>query len=169
MNDRMREVTEAQEIGGTHLLGRGLNRMDWASGPMETKKVGDTASGRKTITYKDAQYYMGAKVDYQLATGDRTFDEIFSSSEEYQKHVEVNVEAAGSYGAFSAGFKTTFGRDISALNERSAAVHNQAVQLWRLSIPVSYDSTTQDFKEALKGLPDRFSGDNAKEFFNFFG
>ncbi len=46
MNDGLKGTAgeDLRDIGGSQLLGRGLNRLDWAGDSKECQKVGDTES-----------------------------------------------------------------------------------------------------------------------------
>ncbi|MBV6754205.1 hypothetical protein KV580_28235 [Pseudomonas chlororaphis] len=40
----------ARDIGGSQLLGRGLNRLDWSEASKERQKVGDTETGKHPVS-----------------------------------------------------------------------------------------------------------------------
>lgn len=169
MNDGMNAQDNTQDIGGLELLGRGLSRLDWTNDTQKSQKVCDTSSSPKTVTINDKQRKMGDKVAYFSERSESSFDETFSSSDEYRQRIEIKAEANVKYGAFSGGFTATFGRSIETLTERSGALHSQAVHLWQLTIPIGQQSTTTEFKEALKTLPAVFNPAQPEAFFEFFG
>ena len=169
MNDGMNAEDKTQDIGGLELLGRGLNRMDWTNETKKSQKVCDTNSNPKSVSINGEQRRMGAKVAYFPEHSESSFDETFSSSEQYHQRIEIKAEANVKYGAFSGGFTSTFGRSIDALKERSGALHSQAVHLWQLTIPISQESTTTEFSDALKTLPAVFDPAHPEAFFKFFG
>lgn len=58
MSDGMKEGVGSssktpRDVGGSQLLGRGLNRLDWADSGKECQKVGDTETGKRPVPYKD--------------------------------------------------------------------------------------------------------------------
>ena len=169
MNDGMNAEDKTQDIGGLELLGRGLNRMDWTNETKKSQKVCDTNSNPKSVSINGEQRRMGAKVAYFPEHSESSVDETFSSSEQYHQRIEIKAEANVKYGAFSGGFTSTFGRSIDALKERSGALHSQAVHLWQLTIPISQESTTTEFSDALKTLPAVFDPAHPEAFFKFFG
>lgn len=169
MNDGMKAEDKTQDIGGLELLGRGLNRLDWTSATKKSQKVCDTNSNPKSVTVNGEQRRMGANVAYFPEHSDSSFDETFSSSEQYHQRIEIKAEASVKYGAFSGGFTSTFGRSIDTLKERSGALHSQAVHLWELAIPIGQESTTTEFRKELEALPAAFEPAHPEAFFRFFG
>ncbi|WP_248800126.1 MAC/perforin domain-containing protein [Pseudomonas sp. MWU13-2105] len=157
-----------RDIGGSQLLGRGLNRLDWAEESKECQKVGDTESGKRPVPYKNTVYNVGKHVTMTTVTKENYFTETFLSRDEYEKHTQSSVEVSGSYGAFSGGFKATFGTDIKKLEEREAAIYNHTVRLWKLTFEVNPANSTDAFKERVKELPLNFDPAHPKAFFNFF-
>ncbi|MGY2172433.1 MAC/perforin domain-containing protein [Pseudomonas gingeri] len=158
----------SNDIGGSQLLGRGLNKLDWASESKECQKVGDTESAKRTVTHDNKSYSIGQHVTLDPMSKEDYFTESFSSHDEYEKHTQSSIEAKGSYGAFSAGFKATFGSDISQLEEREAAIYSHTVRLWKLTLAVNPDNATEVFKNRVKELPQTFDQADPKTFFNFF-
>ncbi|WP_419737439.1 MAC/perforin domain-containing protein [Pseudomonas sp. COR18] len=160
--------SELTDISGSQLLGLGLNKLDWAGDSKECQKVGDTEFGKHPIKCLERTYSIGKHVTLDLVTQEDYFTESFSSHEEYERHSQSSVEAKGSYGAFSAGFKATFGSDISQLQEHEAALYSHTVRLWRLSLAVNPDNATEVFKSRVTELPEVFDPADARKFFNFF-
>ncbi|SDS62009.1 MAC/Perforin domain-containing protein [Pseudomonas asplenii] len=159
---------ELTAIGGSQLLGLGLNKLDWASESRKCQKVGDTEIGKHPITCQGRSYNMGQHVTLDLVTREDSLIESFSSPEEYEQHTLSNLETKGSYGAFSAGFKATFGSDISQLQDHEVALYSHTVRLWKLSLAVTPDNATEVFKSRVNELPEAFDPTNAKTFFDFF-
>ncbi|WP_260958054.1 MACPF domain-containing protein [Pseudomonas citri] len=162
-------ANEPRDIGGSQLLGRGLNRLDWAGDNKECQKVGDTESGKRAVTYKQTSYNVGKNVTMSTVVSQDNFaTETFSSRDEYEKHTQSSVEAAGKYGAFSAGFKATFGSDIKTFEEREAALYSHTARLWKLTLEVNPANTTEAFKKRITELPKTFDANQPKPFFDFF-
>lgn len=160
---------DPRDIGGSQLLGRGLNRLDWAGESKECQKVGDTESGKRAVPYKSTFYNVGKNVTMSTSVAKDDYAvETFSSRDEYERHTQSSVEAAGKYGAFSAGFKATFGSDIKKLEEREAALYSHTVRLWKLTFEVNPANTTDSFKTRVGELPKAFDSRDPKPFFNFF-
>jgi len=157
-----------QDIGGSQLLGRGLNRLDWAEKSKECQKVGDTESDKRAVPYKDTTYNVGKNVTVTPVTQENHFIETFLSRDEYEKHTQSSVEVSGRYGAFSGGFKTTFGTDIKKLEEREAAIYSHTARLWKLTLEVNPANSTKAFQDRIKDLPEKFDSTDPKAFFNFF-
>ncbi|KAF0814098.1 hypothetical protein IGB42_00995 [Andreprevotia sp. IGB-42] len=152
---------------GLDLLGRGLNRMDWHSGDGKVGLlVGDTESGEEVKEYGGKSYKIGNKVELTSHTRTEISVSEFSSSNEYERHLEAKVEASGSYGAFSASFEATFGYDIKQMEERESALYSESIQLLKLTI--DSDKTTEGFRKAVEKLPTTFERGNSKTFFDFF-
>lgn len=173
MNDGINATSTAAatipDIGGLDLLGCGLNRMDWNTKPNKSQKVCDTDSNPKSVTINKQERKMGANVAYFAERSEGSFDETFSSSEQYHRSIEIKAAANVKYGAFSGGFSATFGRSIDSLKESSGALHSREVNLWELTIPVTEKSTTVDFKKELNALPNAFDPAHPEPFFRFFG
>lgn len=157
-----------RDVGGSQLLGRGLNRLDWAGDGKECQKVGDTESGKRPVPYKNTSYNVGKNVSMTTVTQEHFATETFASRDEYEKHTQSSVEAAGKYGAFSAGFKATFGSDIKQLEEREAALYSHTVRLWKLALEVDPANATESFKTRVGELPKTFDPGTPKPFFDFF-
>ncbi|MFC6572565.1 hypothetical protein ACFQDJ_14925 [Pseudomonas brassicacearum] len=103
MNDGLKGTTgeDLRDIGGSQLLGRGLNRLDWAGDSKECQKVGDTESGKRAVPYRKTAYNVGKNVTMSTVVATENFStETFSSRDEFEKHTQTSVEASGKYGAF---------------------------------------------------------------------
>src|SRR5450830_123977 len=173
MNDEVKDGVSSsdkapRDIGGSQLLGRGLNRLDWSEASKECQKVGDTESGKRPLPYKNTDYNVGKHVTMTLVTTENYFTETFSSKDEYEKHTQSSVEVSGRYGAFSGGFEATFGTSIKKLEEREAAIYNHTVRLWKLAFEVNPANSTEAFQARVKELPQTFDPAQPKAFFNFF-
>ncbi|MDU9028347.1 hypothetical protein E3Z27_04695 [Pseudomonas mediterranea] len=170
MNEGLQgSATDLRDIGGSQLLGRGLNRLDWAGERQECQKVGDTESGKRAVPYKDTSYNVGKHVTMSTVVAQDNYTvETFSSRDDYESHTQSSVEAAGKYGAFSAGFKVTFGSDIKTFEEREAALYSHTVRLWKLTLAVDPNNATEVFKTRVEALPKAFDEDNPQPFFDFF-
>ncbi|ALI08032.1 MULTISPECIES: MAC/perforin domain-containing protein [Pseudomonas] len=159
---------DVRDIGGSQLLGRGLNRLDWAGDSKECLKVGDTESGKRAVPYRKTSYNVGKNVTMSTVVANDNFStETFASRDEFERHTQTSVEASGKYGAFSAGFKATFGSDIKTLEEREAALYSHTVRLWKLTLEVSPANATEAFKKRIDELPKAFDSSNPAPFFNF--
>jgi len=160
---------EPRDIGGSQLLGRGLNRLDWAGESKECQKVGDTESGKRAVPYRQTTYNVGQNVAMSTAVAkDDHFVETFTSRDEYESHTQSKVQGSGKYGAFSAGFQVTFGSNIKQLEERDAVLYSHTVRLWKLNLELNPDSATASFKTRVGELPKVFDPRDAKPFFDFF-
>ncbi|EJL02303.1 hypothetical protein PflQ2_4938 [Pseudomonas fluorescens Q2-87] len=160
---------DPRDIGGSQLLGRGLNRLDWAHESKECQKVGDTESGKRAVAYKQTSYNVGKNVTMSTVVAQDNFvTETFTSRDEYERHTQSSVEAAGKYGAFSAGFKVTFGSDIKTFEEREAALYSHTARLWKLTLAVNPENATETFKARITDLPKTFEASAPKPFFDFF-
>ncbi|MBI6852847.1 hypothetical protein YA0002_08725 [Pseudomonas cichorii] len=169
MSNGMKDgVGSLDDIGGSQLLGRGLNRLDWAKDSKECLKVGDTEAGKHPVSYKGTDYNVGKHVIMTPVTMETYFTETFSSKDEYEKHTQSSIEVSGRYGAFSGGFETTFSTSIKRLEEREAAIYSQTVHLWKLAFEVSPANSTEEFQKRVKKLPKSFDPANPKLFFDLF-
>ena len=160
--------TTTRDIDGSQLLGRGLNRLDWAEAGKECHKVGDTEAGKRSVLCNGTEYNVGKHVTVTQVTSENYFTETFSSRDEYEKHTQASVEVSGRYGAFSGGFEMTFGTQVKKLEEREAAIYSHTVRLWKLAFEVNPANSTEAFQARVKELPQRFDPANPKPFFNFF-
>ena len=169
MNEGLMGAGDVRDIGGSQLLGRGLNRLDWAGDSKECQKVGDTESGKRAVPYRNTSYNVGKNVTMSTVVSQDDFAiETFSSREDYEKHTQSSVEVAGKYGAFSAGFKATFGSDIKTFEEREAALYSHTARLWKLTLEVNPANATDAFKERITQLPKSFDENHPQPFFDFF-
>lgn len=71
---------DVRDIGGSQLLGRGLNRLDWAGDSKECLKVGDTESGKRAVPYRKTSYNVGKNVTMSTVVANDNFStETFAS------------------------------------------------------------------------------------------
>lgn len=159
---------EPLDIGGSQLLGRGLNRLDWAKESNVCQMVGDTEVGKRLVPYNGTNYKVGKHVIMTPLASEAYFTETFSSKDDYEKYTQTKIEVSGRYGAFSGGFETTFGTSIKMLEEREAAIYSQAVCLWKLAFEVNPANSTKSFQDRVKELPESFNPATPKLFFEFF-
>ncbi|WP_019361272.1 hypothetical protein [Pseudomonas asplenii] len=68
---------ELTAIGGSQLLGLGLNKLDWTSESRKCQKVGDTEIGKHPITCQGRSYNMGQHVTLDLVTREDSLIERF--------------------------------------------------------------------------------------------
>nr|BFE93728.1 hypothetical protein GCM10020185_42640 [Pseudomonas brassicacearum subsp. brassicacearum] len=173
MNDGLKGTTgeDLRDIGGSQLLGRGLNRLDWAGDSKECQKVGDTESGKRAVPYRKNSLQRREKnVTMSTVVATENFStETFSSRDEFEKNIPRRVSKPPVNTApFSAGFKVTFGSDIKTLEEREAALYSHTVRLWKLTFEVNPANATEAFKKRVDDLPKAFDpGNPTTFFFNF--
>ncbi|GAB7531956.1 hypothetical protein PS3A_43700 [Pseudomonas sp. 3A(2025)] len=166
-NPLIGSLSNVKDIGGLDLLGRGLNRLDWANSNKECQKVGDTVSDRRLLTWQDNAYAAGQHVDFSLHPGEDWFVVTFDSIEHYEQHLRTHLTEPGCYGAFSAGFSSIFGKSPESFIDQSAAVYSHRVSLWQLSLLASPQTATATFKERLKQLPHAFDSTDPKPYVDF--
>lgn len=166
-NPLIGSLADVQDIGGLYLLGRGLNRLDWAGHNKECQKAGDTASDKRLLTWQDNAYAAGQHVDFSPETGEDWFIATFDSSEQYEQYLRTQLTGAGRYGAFVDGFTSTFGKSLESFVNQSAALYSHRLSLWTLSLPAGPHTATAAFKERLKQLPPTFNHTAPKPYVDF--
>lgn len=160
-------LADVQDIDGLHLLGRGLNRLDWASGNQQCQKAGDTFSDKRLLTWQDNAYAAGRHVDFGPESGEDWFVATFDSCDSYEQLLRTQLTGSGRYGAFSAGFASLFGKSLESFVDLSAAVYSHRMSLWRLSLTAGPHTATDAFKERLRQLPGVFDSTEPKPYVDF--
>ena len=128
MNDRANDVVTTEEtkqtkegrltaVGGIDMLGCGINKLCWPGEVRGLNRVLDTKYNEQNVEIDGKNYKIGEHVELTHKPSSSTLIETFESIAEYDKTSSINVNAKGKYGAFSAGFESTFSQKVSTLNE----------------------------------------------------
>jgi hypothetical protein len=158
MNDRANAAVsdsgQLDVVGGINALGRGINKLCWPGKLHTLNSVLDAKHNEQKKIIDDKSYMIGDRVVFTRDPIGSTSIETFESIAEYDKKSSLKVNAKGRYGAFSAGFDSTFGQRITLLEEYYAGVRHDTQQLWTLQIDNIEAYLNSDFKSAVEKLPE---------------
>jgi hypothetical protein len=178
MNDRVNDAVTTKEsqldaVGGIDMLGCGINKLCWPGTVQALNRVLDTKYNEQKKEIDGKTYLIGEHVELTHKPVASTLIETFESIAEYDKKSSVQVNAKGKYGAFSAGFESTFTQQVSTLDEHYAGMRHETQQLWKLEIKNLESNLHPKFLEAVKALPefkeDLSTLDDFVDFFRRFG
>jgi hypothetical protein len=181
MNDRANDALTTKETkdgkldaaGGVDMLGCGINKLCWPGEVQALNRVLDTKRNEQTKVIDGTPYLIGERVELTHKPISWTLIETFESIAEYDKKSSVQLNAKGKYGAFSAGFQSTFNQQESTLDEHYAGTRHDIQQLWKLEIKNLEGNLHGDFLTAVKALPafkdDLSTLDDFIDFFQRFG
>lgn len=181
MNDRANDVVTTKEtkedqldaVGGIDMLGCGINKLCWPGEVQALNRVLDTKHNEQTKVIDGKTYRIGEHVELTHKPFASTLIETFESIAEYDKKSSIQLNAKGKYGAFSAGFESTFTQQVSTLDEHYAGMRHDTQQLWKLEVKNLESNLHSEFLKAVKALPefkdDLSTLDDFIDFFQRFG
>jgi hypothetical protein len=177
MNDRANDAVTKEEtkedrldaVGGIDMLGCGINKLCWPGEVKALNRVLDTKHNEQKKVIDGNTYLIGEHVELTHKPSASTLIETFESTAEYAKKSSVQLNAKGKYGAFSAGFESTFNQQMSTLDEHYAGTRHDIQRLWKLEIKNLESNLHPEFLKAVKVLPD-FKNDlsTLDDFIDFF-
>jgi len=158
MNDRANAAVSDSDqldvVGGINALGCGINKLFWPGKLHALNRVLDAKHNEKPKIIDDKSYLLGDWVEFSRNPIATTSIDTFESIAEYDKKSSVHVNAKGKYGAFSAGFESTFSQRITQLDEYYAGARHDTQQLWTLQIKNLEEYLHGRFTDAVKDLPE---------------